>query len=152
MAADTNVSMAVAIAALDTFVNSIDGGTASNPRLRIYDGSQPGRPDDATDTQTLLAEIDLGSAAVFSNATTGTGTKSNSATAHCTAILPKTCTSATASGTASWFRVVDKDGTAVIDGSAGLSGASPDLVLDNTSIATGQEVKLNVWSVKLPCE
>jgi len=151
MAADTNVSMAVAIAALDTFVNSIDGGTGANARLRIYSGSQPGRPDDAP-TGTLLAEIDLGAAAVFGNATTGTGGSADSATATASGILPKTCTSATASGTAAWFRVVNKSGTGVIDGSAGLSGASPDLVLDNTSIAIGQEVKLNSWKAKLPCE
>ena len=150
MAADTNISMAVAKAALDAVVDLLDAGTAANARLRIYDGSQPGRPDDAIGTQTLLAEIDLGTAAVFGAAATGTGTLANTATATASGILPKTNTSATASGTATWFRAVDKDATAIIDGSVGT--ASADLILDNTSIATGQTVTLNSWKIKLPCE
>ncbi len=150
MAVNTNIAMAAAKAALDAVVDLLDGGTAANARLRIYDGTQPGRPDDAVGTQTLLAEIDLGTAAVFGAATTGTGTLSNTATATASAILPKTCTSATASGTATWFRAVDKDATAIIDGSVGTAAA--DLILDNTSIATGQTVKLNSWKVKLPAE
>jgi alkylated DNA nucleotide flippase Atl1 len=140
--------MAVAKAALDAVVDLIDGGTAANPRLRIYNGSQPGRPDDAVGTQTLLAEIDLGTATVFGAAATGTGTLSNTATATASGILTKTCTSATATGTATWFRVVDKDATAIIDGSAGESAA--DLILDNASINAGQEVKLKTWKVKMP--
>jgi len=150
MAVDTNISMASAKAALDAVVDRLDTGTAANARLRIYDGSQPGRPDDAVGTQTLLAEIDLGTAAVFGAAATGTGTLANTATATASAILPKTCTAATASGTAAWFRAVNKDATAIIDGSVGTSDA--DLILDNVSIASGQEVKLNSWKVKLPCE
>jgi len=149
MAADTNISMAAAKAALDAVVDRIDTGTAANPLLRIYDGTQPGRPDDAVTTQTKLAEIDLGTAAVFGAATTGTGTEADTAIAT-SSILPKSCTSATASGTASWFRVVNKDGTAIIDGS--VDTATADLILDNTNIATGQTVTLSSWKVKLPCE
>jgi hypothetical protein len=43
---------------------------------------------------------------------------------------------------------VDKDATAIIDGSAGESAA--DLILDNASINAGQEVKLKTWKVKMP--
>lgn len=150
MAADTNISMAVAKAALDAVVDLLDAGTAANARLRIYNGSQPGRPDDAVGTQTLLAEIDLGTATIFGAAATGTGTLANTATATASGILPKSNTSATAAGTATWFRAVDKDGTGIIDGSVGTSDA--DLILDNTSIATGQTVTLSSWKVKLPCE
>jgi hypothetical protein len=150
MPVNTNISMASAKAALDALVDRLDTGTGSNPRLRIYNGTQPGRPDDAITTQTLLAEVDLGAAAVFGNATTGTGGSIDTATATASAILPKSQTSATASGTASWFRVVNKGTTAIIDGSVGT--ATSDLILDNTSIATGQTVKINTWKVKLPCE
>lgn len=149
MAFDTNISMAGAKAALNAVVDLLDVGSTANPRLRIYSGSQPGRPDDAA-TGTLLAEIDLGTAAIFPNAGTGTGAESNTATASST-VLPKTCTSATASGTASWFRAVSKAGTAIIDGSVGAT-TGYDLVLDNTSIAATQTVKLNSWKVKLPAE
>ena len=150
MAVDTNISMAAAKAALDAVVDRLDTGTGANARVRIYDGTQPGRPDDAVTTQTVLAEIDLGTAAVFGAATTGTGTEANTAVAT-SSILPKTDTSANASGTATWFRAVNKGTVAIIDGSVG-TAATFDMVLDNTSIATSQTVKLNSWKVKLPCE
>lgn len=148
MPADTNISMAAAKAALDAVIDRLDTGTGGNARLRIYSGTQPGRPDDAVGTATLLCEIDLGTAAVFGNATTGTGTLANTAVATASGILPKSQTSATASGTAAWFRAVNKGGTAIIDGSVGTSSA--DLILDNTSIASGQTVTLNSWQVRLP--
>jgi hypothetical protein len=92
----------------------------------------------------LLAEIDLGAGTpVFGAATTET----NSAAATASAQLPKTQTSATASGTATWFRAVDQGTNAVIDGTAGT--ATTDMILDNASIAAGQQVKLNTWKVKL---
>lgn len=150
MAVDTNISMAAAKAALNAVVDLLDVGTAANARLRIYSGTQPGRPDDAVTTQTLLAEIDLGAAAVFGAAATGTGTLANTATATASAILPKSDTAANATGTAVWFRAVSKNAVGVIDGSVGTSSA--DLILDNTSINAGQTVKLNSWKVKLPAE
>lgn len=150
MAANTNITIALAKTALDIVADAVDAGTAANPRLRIYSGSQPASPDDAVGTGTLLCEIDLGTATVFSAATTGTGTEANTAIVTASGILPKSNTSATASGTAAWFRVVDKNANGVIDGSVGTSSA--DLILDNTSIATGQTVKLNTWKLKLPKE
>jgi len=149
MAVDTNISMAAAKAMLDAIVDRLDLGTAANARFRIYNGTQPGRPDDAITTQTLLAEIDLGASTIFNAATTGTGGSADTAKVSA-AVLPKTCASAAAAGNATWFRAVNKDAVAVIDGSAGT--ASADLILDNVSIAVGQEVKLNSWVVKLPCE
>lgn len=148
MAVDTNISMAAAIAGLDAVVDLAENGTGGNCRVRIYDGSKPATPDDAVGTQTLLAEIDLGaSTPIFSAATTGTGGSTNSATANASSPLPKTQTSATASGTATWFRAVDKGTNAVIDGTCGTSSA--DMILDNTSINAGQQVKLNSWKIKL---
>jgi len=149
MAVDTNISMDSAKAMLDAIVDRLDLGTAANARFRLYNGTQPGRPDDAITTQTLLAEIDLGAAAVFGAATAGTGGSANTAKVT-SGILPKTCASATAAGNCTWFRAVNKDNVAIIDGSA--ATASADLILDNISIATGQEVKLNSWVIKLPCE
>lgn len=149
MAVNTNLSKAGAKAALDALIDKLDTGTGANARLRIYSGTQPADPDTAPGTgNTLLAEIDLGTAAVFGNAATGTGGSASSVTATASAILPKTDSSANASGTAAWFRAVNKGTTAVIDGSVGTSSA--DLILDNVSIAAGQSVKLNSWKVKLP--
>jgi len=151
VAVNTNISIASAKAALDAVVDRLDTGTGANAKVEIYDGSQPDSPDDAVGTQTKLASIDLGtSTPVFKAASTGTGTETNTAVASATTGLPASDTSATASGTATWFRAINKGGTAIIDGSVGTSSA--DLILDNCSIASGQTVKLNTWVVKLPKE
>lgn len=145
MAFETNISIASAKAAVDAVVDLIDVGAGANARIRIYDGTQPASPDVALSGQTLLAEIDLGTATIFSAAATQT----NSATANASAILPKTDTSADGTGTATWFRAVNADSTpvALIDGTVGTTGT--DMTLDNTSIVAGQEIRLNEWTVKL---
>lgn len=148
MALNTNLAKAVAKAVVDAAVDLMDGGTAGNPTLKILAGAQPASPD--TGSGTTLATIDLGTAAVFGAATTGTGGDAGYITATASSILPKTDTSATASGTAAWFRAFNKDATAIISGSVGTNSTTADLVLDNTSITAGQEVKLNSWKVRFP--
>lgn len=95
--------------------------------LRIYDGAQPASPDTAVTTQTKLAELTC-NAAAFAGAASG-GVLTANAISNATAV---------ASGTAAWFRLCKSDGTAVADGTVGTSGS--DLVIDNTSIASGQTV------------
>lgn len=52
-----------------------------------------------------------------------------------------------ATGTASYFRIVASDTTTVIcDGNVGLAGATPDLVLDNTTITSGAEVAITSFT------
>lgn len=147
MALNTNVAKAAAKAALDAVVDLIDGGTAANPRVWIYSGAQPASPDAAAGTGTKLADIDLGTAAAFGAAATGTGTEAGYVVATL-ANVPVTDTSADATGTAAWFRAVDKDDTPIISGSVGT--ATADMIIDNASIAAGQNVKLNSWKVRLP--
>ena len=53
---------------------------------------------------------------------------------------------AAATGTASWFRITKSDGTTVVmDGSVGTSSA--DMILNNTSIATGQTVSISSGTI-----
>lgn len=101
-------------------------------KLRIFSGTRPATGGTAT---TLLAELTLGSplapgassAVLTANAITGD-------------------TSADATGTASWFRILKSDGTtACIDGSVGTSGA--DLNLTSTSIVATEPV--NVTSLTI---
>jgi hypothetical protein len=68
--------------------------------------------------QTLLAELALSdlSAAAASSGTLTLNSISDD-------------TSANATGTASWFRIVDSDGNAVVDGDVGTSGVGPQLRL-----------------------
>lgn len=90
---------------------------------------------------TLLAELDLSNPA-FGNA--ADDTPGGKATAN--AISDDT--SADATGTASWFRAVDRDVTSIVDGTASDSGA--ELTLDDRNLVATQTVKVNSWTVTMP--
>jgi hypothetical protein len=105
--------------------NAMDAG-AGAALWRIYDGSRPATCGAAT---TLLAELTCSDPAgsVASQVLTF-----DSITADA---------SANATGTATWFRIVDSTGTCVIDGNVGTSGS--DLNLNSTSISSGQNVAIS---------
>lgn len=151
MALNTNVAKAAIKAAVDAIVDKLDTGTgATKAMVQIYSGSQPASADAAinTGTNVKLAEILLETTA-FGGATTGTGGEA-SYIKSTAAGLPNTDTSADATGTAAWFRAVNKGGTAIIDGTIGANTTSFDMSIDNTSINAGQTVKLNSWKVRMP--
>jgi len=122
----TNLS---ASAAADAVVDKVDQGSGPG-KLRIYDGTQAATADTAIGAQVLLAELTFGDPA-FGAASNGVAT-ANAITAD---------SSANATGTASWFRVVDSDNTAIFDGTVGTSSA--DLILNTTSIVSGAEVSVS---------
>jgi hypothetical protein len=128
MANNPKRTAAVANAAADAAVALADGG-----KLRIYSGSQPATAATAVSGQTLLAELTLGSPA-FGAASNGVAT-ANSITAD---------SSADATGTAAWFRVVSSGGTGLWDGSVATSGA--DLNLDSVSIVAGGNVSVSSFT------
>lgn len=103
--------------------DAIDAGAGAG-LLRIYDGSRPASCGTAT---TLGAEL------TFSDPS-APGASGGVMTAS--AITDDS--SANATITATWFRVVDSTGTCVMDGNVGT--ASSDLNLNSTSIASGQRV------------
>ena len=101
---------------LDEITALIDAGTAGF--LRIYNGTRPATGGTAT---TLLAELTM-SVTSFPAASAGVIT-ANAITGDA---------SANATGTATWFRITNSSGTAVVDGDVGTSGS--DLNLNTTSI------------------
>ena len=105
----------------------------SGALINIYAGSQPANANTAISGQTLLVTLTVsGSFGTDSN-----GTITLSSVANGTAV---------ATGTASFFRITQSDGTTVVmDGSVGISDA--DLVLNNTSIATGQVVSISAGTI-----
>ena len=105
----------------------------SNAIIRIYDGSQPANANTAISTQTLLAALTVtGSFGTDSN-----GTLTISSVASTTAV---------ASGTASFFRIVKSDGTTVVmDGSIGTSDA--DMVVNTTTITSGENVQISSGTI-----
>lgn len=111
---------------LDELTTLIDAGVSAG-LLRIYDGVRPATGGAAT---TLLAELTFSDPS-FPAAAAGTMT-ANAITDDA---------SANATGTATWFRVADSAGGAVIDGDVGTSGS--DLNLNTTSITSGVNVSVS---------
>ena len=96
--------------------------------LRIYDGSRPASGGTAT---TKLAEL-----------TCGTPFAGSASSGVLTLSAITADSSADATGTATWFRIVKSDGTTfVMDGSVGTSGS--DLNLNTTSIVSGANVSIS---------
>ena len=116
---------------LDEITTRADGGTGA-ALLRIYDGVRPATGGAAT---TLLAQLTCN--ATFAGAAATAVLTLNAITAD---------TSANATGTASWFRIVQSDGTThVLDGDVGTTGS--DLNLNSTSITAGQEVSVTSFTI-----
>ena len=89
----------------------------NNGYLRIYDGAQPVTADSALGAQVLLAELRFGSPA-FGSAVAGV--------ANANAITPDS--DANATGTATWYRTYQSDGTTPVScGTVGTSGANLNL-------------------------
>jgi hypothetical protein len=85
--------------------------------LRIYDGTQPATADTAVSTQVLLAELTF--SATAAPATVNGLITFNAITSD---------SSANATGTPTWFRAVQSNGTTVVmDGTVGASGANLNL-------------------------
>lgn len=112
-------------------LDEITAAIGTSGLLRIYDGSRPASGGTAT---TLLAELAL-SATAAPGAASGVLTFSS--------ITQDS--SANATGTATWFRIVTSGGTFVVDGSVGTSGS--DLNLTTTSIVSGQPVSVTSFTI-----
>lgn len=116
----------------DARMDAITTHAGNAALLRIYDGSRPATGGTAT---TLLAELTCGTpfaaAAVNGVLTLGAITQDSSANA---------------TGTATWFRIVKADGTThVMDGNVGTSGS--DLNLTTTSIVATQPVSVTSFVI-----
>jgi len=110
---------------LDEVTTLIDGGAGAG-LLRIYDGTRPATGGTAT---TLLAELTMSDPS-FPAASSGA----------MTANAISDDTSADAAGTATWFRLTDSTGAAVVDGDVGTSGS--DLNLNTTTFSVGLNVSV----------
>lgn len=124
-------------AAVDAVVDRIDAGAGAGT-LKIYTGAQPADADDAESGSLLatftLADPAYGAAAAGAAALSGT---------------PRTV-AASGTGTAGWFRIEDSTGVNCLDGSVTATGGGGDLELDNTSIASGQDVTITALPVSIP--
>ena len=115
-------------------LDAIETAIGTSAVLKIRTGAAPGIGN--ADSGTVLATLNLPSD--WMAAASG-GTKALSGTWQ--------DTSGDADGTAAHFRIYASDGTTQhIEGTAG-AGGSEDLVLDNASIATGQQVTITSFTL-----
>lgn len=116
----------------NAMLDAITTRAGASALLRIYDGSRPATGGTAT---TLLAELTC-------NATFAAAAASGVLTLN--AITQDS--SANATGTATWFRIVKADGTSfVMDGNVGTSGS--DLNMTTTSIVATQPVSVTSFVI-----
>ena len=133
----------VARAACDAIVDLVDGGTTNaQGRLILYSGSVPADCDAAAGTvvATLLGRVP-GSGGFFGAA----ATSSNNAVATAATI---TDDSNAVGGTTTYFRLVNRDSAAIMQGACGTSGA--ELNFNSTVISAGAIVSVTSFTVTVP--
>lgn len=107
-----------------TVANQIGGGT-----LVVYSGTPPVGPDTSLSGNTVLATFTFSAASAQSD-TSGVLTLAFSATT----------VTASASGTASFFRIITSGSAAIVQGTIAASGA--DWNLSSTTITSGDNVSI----------
>lgn len=123
---------AVRNARLDAITALIDAGLGVGT-IKIYDGARPATGGAITD-QTLLGTV-LFQDPAFPAATSGS-MSANTLTDD---------SAADATGTATWFRVLDSNDTFILDGNVGTAGA--DLNLNSTSIVAGAPISITQFDL-----
>ena len=126
------MALAYAVGIRNSMLDAITTAAGASALLRIYDGTRPATGGTAT---TLLAELTCN--ATFAASASGGVLTLNSITQD---------SSANATGTATWFRIVKSDGTThVLDGNVGTSGS--DLNLTTVSIVATQPVSVTSFTI-----
>jgi hypothetical protein len=116
-------------------LDAITTAWGATPKLRLYSGTPPTDASTALSGNTLLAEVTPTPAAASG------GTKDMLGGAK--------STTGAATGTASFYRAYNSGGTTCHEqGTVGTSGT--DLIIDNTSINSGQAVNFNTWTKTAP--
>ena len=139
MASNFKISTASRNAACDAIVDLIDAGSGAGT-LTVRTGAPPTNVSDS-DSGTLLGTLTM-SATAFGASSGGT------ATADTITSDP----SADATGTAGHFRIYDSDSNCICQGTAGVSGDSPDLVLDSASIVAGGTIAVTSLTITVPVQ
>ncbi|WP_458317095.1 hypothetical protein [Mycolicibacterium brisbanense] len=114
----------------------------ASPKIRIYAGTMPANADAALSGNTQLAELVCAATPFSGFSDTGTAGRATFG-----AIASDT--SADATGTATFFRILDNAGTTVkLQGDAGTSGTS--LILNTAAFTAGSIVAISSATIDLP--
>lgn len=139
----TLISNAAAILANDAIVDSLDTGTGP-AHLLIYSGTVPTNADDAIGAQVLLADLTMSATAFGASSDLNPG-------ARATAAAITDDSSANATGTASFFRLVRGAATiGTVQGAVTATGGGGQLELNTTSIVSGALVQVTSLTATHP--
>lgn len=127
----TSAAAAAMAAALNTHI-----GTTAD--LVIYDGTPPTNAGASLSSNNVLAKFDLSNPA-FDSTTGGVMTLD---------VTPALTVAASASGTATFFRILQGGTTSVLQGSVGVG--SGELQLNTTTITSGVNVSVTSGTVTVP--
>lgn len=131
------MALQLSVAARNARLDAIETAVGVSAILRIRTGAQPASCATA-DSGTVLATFNLASDWASAAAS---GAKSLNG-------LPVTDSSADGTGTAGHFRLYASDGTTChLQGSVTATGGGGDLTLDNTSIASSQQVSITGFTL-----
>lgn len=137
------ISNAAAQAALNAVVDLIDAGAGAGV-VNIYAGTEPADADASIGAATLLASITLADPA-FGNASDNTPGAIAAANS-----LPVSDTSADATGTAAFFRVLDSDSNVIMQGDVTATGGGGDMEINTVSIVAGATVRITAFNATMP--
>lgn len=124
-------------AIVDAVTAKVDAGSGAGV-IEIRTGTQPASANSSA-SGTLLSTVTLADPS-FGAGSSGTITLSG---------VPLT-DAADSSGTAGWYRVKDSTGATVMDGMCSMAGGGGEMILDNTSLATGQNFIITALTVTAP--
>lgn len=134
--ANLRVVAAVRNAMLDAIKTAIDAGSGPGT-IKFYSGTQPANADASLSGNTLLGTLTCSdpsaSAASGGTLTFSTVTRDNAADA---------------TGTASFVRVQDSNGSVVLDADVGTSGAT--VIVPSTSFTAGEPVEISSFTITIP--
>lgn len=137
-----SIDNASAIEACDAIVDNCDNGTTDpNATLVIYSGTPPALVDTALSGNTVLAELEMSNPAFGNAADINPG-------ARATAAAISDDTAANATGTATFFRILDRNNVPRIQGSVGTSGA--ELNMNSVAIQINAAVEVTSLTVTMP--
>jgi hypothetical protein len=134
------------VLALDALVDQCDlGSSAPAAHLKIYDatGGVPARVTDAITTQVLLADLPMSNPAFLDSELASPG-----ATADADTITDDA--DANADGTAAFFRIVDRNGIARIQGTVSNTSGSGELKLNSVALVQHARVQVSSLVARMP--
>lgn len=132
------MAMQLSVAARNALLDAIETATGATAKLQIRTGSQPANCA-ASATGTLIAELTLPSD--WMAAASG-GTKS---------LAGSWTGTASATGTAAHYRIVDNAGTTCHEqGSITATGGGGDMTLDDVTVESGQTITITSKTLTAP--